>query len=229
MRLRSLGMAGLRSLNQGKAGHYHGCSDRETASFDGKRAPVPLGAGSEEFRNPRAVRASCLRGSVEPLEAPAHRRRHRGAKRQHDLPGSARPFRGDSPLPPQDFAYSLPVSAPLSEGLGSVNRAGISSRGLWFETSRGMPVIAPADGDILFAAPYRSQDGVVIIRHAGGWTSLLLGVASEKPKGSKVMRGEFLGRALGPLSVELRRNGVPVSPALIAASSVPLSNGGDNR
>ena len=73
------------------------------------------------------------------------------------------------------------------------------------------------------------RNRVVIIRHAGGWTSLLLGVASEKPKGSKVMRGEFLGRALGPLSVELRRNGVPVSPALIAASSVPLSNGGDNR
>ena len=141
----------------------------------------------------------------------------------------ARPFRGDSALPPQDFAYSLPVAAPLNEGLGSVNKAGISSRGLWFETSRGMPVIAPADGQIQFAAPYRGQDGVIIIRHPGGWTSLLLGVASEKPKGSKVMRGEFLGRALGPLSVELRRNGVPVSPALIAASSVPLSNRGDNR
>ena len=37
------------------------------------------------------------------------------------------------------------------------------------------------------------------------------------------------GRALGPLGVELRRNGVPVSPALIAASSVPLSNGSDRR
>lgn len=129
----------------------------------------------------------------------------------------ARPFRGDSALPPQDFAYSLPVSAPLTEGLGSVNRAGISSRGLRFETPRGTAVIAPADGEIMFAAPYRSQDGVMIIRHPDGWTSLLLGVASEKPKGSKVIRGEFLGRALGPLSVELRRNGVPVSPALIAA------------
>jgi len=69
----------------------------------------------------------------------------------------------------------------------------------------------------------------VIIGHEGGWTSLILGVASAKPRGSKVRRGEFLGRALGPLGVELRRNGVPVSPALIAASSVPLSNRGDNR
>ena len=141
----------------------------------------------------------------------------------------ARPFKGDSAIPPQDFAYSLPVSAPMTKGLGSVNRAGISSRGLQFDVRAGNPVIVPADGEILFAAPFRGQNGVVIIRHDDGWTSLLLGVASEKPKGSKVRRGEFLGRALGPLSVELRRNGMPVSPALIAASSVPLSNGSDSR
>jgi len=141
----------------------------------------------------------------------------------------ARPMRGDSALPPSDFAYSLPVAASLNNGLGSVSRAGIVSRGLRFDTARGAEVIAPADGTILFAAPYRGEDGLIIIRHDGGWTSLLLGVASDKPKGTKVRRGEYLGRALGPVGVELRRNGQPVSPALIAASSVPLSNGGDNR
>ncbi len=142
---------------------------------------------------------------------------------------SARPMRGDSALPPTDFAYSLPVAARLSQGLGSVSEAGIVSRGLRFDTPRGAGVIAPADGKILFAAPYRGQDGLVIIDHDNGWTSLLLGVASEKPKGTQVRRGELLGRALGPVGVELRRNGQPVSPALIAASSVPLSNGGENR
>jgi septal ring factor EnvC (AmiA/AmiB activator) len=141
----------------------------------------------------------------------------------------ARPMRGDSALSPLDFAYSLPVEAPLVDGLGTVSRAGIASRGLKFGTFRGAPVGVPADGEILFAAPYRGQNGIVIIDHKDGWTSLILGVASAKPRGSKVRRGEFLGRALGPLSVELRRNGVPVSPALIAASSVPLSNRGDNR
>jgi septal ring factor EnvC (AmiA/AmiB activator) len=141
----------------------------------------------------------------------------------------ARPMRGDSALPPTDFAYSLPVDAPLLEGLGSVSKAGISSRGLRFATPRGAPVIAPADGEIVFAAPYRGQDGIVIINHPGGRTSLLLGVSSEKPRGSKVRRGEFIGRTLGPLGVELRQNGVPQSPALIAASSVPLSNGDNSR
>lgn len=140
-----------------------------------------------------------------------------------------RPMRGDSALPATDFAYSLPVSAPLIDGVGSVNRAGIASRGVRFGTVRGASVIAPADGKIAFAAPFRGQDGVVIIDHGKGWTSLLLGVASERAKGTEVRRGEFLGRALGQIGVELRRDGVPISPAFIAASSVPLSNGGNSR
>ena len=140
-----------------------------------------------------------------------------------------RPMRGDSALPPADLAYSIPVAATLVDGLGTVSRAGIVSRGLKFDAPRGTAVIAPADGTILFAAPFRGQDGLVIIDHGKGWTSLLLGVATDKPKGTKVRRGESLGRALGPVGVELRRNGQPISPALIAASSVPLSNGGDNR
>ena len=140
-----------------------------------------------------------------------------------------RPMRGDSPMPPTDFAYTLPVAAPLLDGVGSVDGAGIVSRGLSFATTRGAAVMAPADGTIAFAAPFRGEDGLVIIDHGGRWTSLLLGVASDRPRGTRVKRGEPLGRALGPVSVELRRGGVPVSPALIAASSVPLSNGGSSR
>lgn len=141
----------------------------------------------------------------------------------------ARPMRGDAPLPVLDFAYGLPLDAPLVDGLGSVSPSGIASRGLRFDNPRGVAVIAPADGKILFAAPYRGQDGVIIIDHGRGWTSLLLGVASDVPRGSTVRRGQPLGRALGPVGVELRHAGHPVSPAFIAASSVSLSNGGNNR
>ena len=140
-----------------------------------------------------------------------------------------RPMRGDAPLPVPDFAYSLPLDAPLIDGLGSVSSSGIASRGLRFGNPRGAAVITPADGKILFAAPYRGQDGVIIIDHGRGWTSLLLGVASDVPRGAIVRRGQPLGRALGPVGAELRQAGRPVSPAFIAASSVPLSNGGNNR
>ncbi len=140
-----------------------------------------------------------------------------------------RPMRGDSALPPANFAYSLPASGAVIDGLGSVNRAGIVSRGLRFDTARGAEITVPADGKIVFAAPFRGQDGIVIIDHGKGWTSLILGVASDRPRGTEVRRGEPLGRALGPIGVELRRDGVPISPAFIAASSVPLSNSGNSR
>ena len=140
-----------------------------------------------------------------------------------------RPVRGDAPLPAHDFAYSLPLDAPLVDGLGSVSPAGIASRGLRFGNARGAAVIAPADGKILFAAPYRGEDGIVIIDHGRGWTSLLLGVTSNVPRGAAVRRGQPLGRALGPVGVELRQAGRPVSPAFIAASSIALSNGANSR
>lgn len=141
----------------------------------------------------------------------------------------ARPVPGDSPPPPSRIAYSLPAEAPLLEGLGTVSRTGIASRGLRLASARGAALIVPADGTIIFSGPYRSQDGLVIIDHGGGWTSLLLGVASDLPRGSHVRRGEPLGRALGEIGVELRRGGTPISPALIAASSLPLSNSGKSR
>ena len=186
------------------AGEAFGAGDRVLASSEALEA---AGNEAEARRSARTTAAALARLDFAP----------------------ARPMRGDSALPPTDFPYSLPVAAPLIDGLGSVNRAGIISRGLRFDTPRGASVIVPADGKIAFAAPYRGQDGLVIIDHGHGWTSLLLGVASDRPRGTEVRRGEFLGRALGPIGVELRRDGRPISPAFIAASSVPLSNGDNNR
>ena len=189
----------------------------------GRLAGEAFGAGDRVLASDEAL---ALAGS----EAAERRAARTAAARLAQLDfAPARPMRGDSALPPLDFGYSLPVEAPLLDGLGSVSRTGIASRGMKFATSGGAPVVAPADGNIVFAAPFRGQDGIVIIDHPGGWTSLLTGVASGKPRGSKVRRGEFIGRTLGPLGVELRQHGVPQSPALIAASSLPLSNGSDSR
>lgn len=142
---------------------------------------------------------------------------------------TARPMPGDAPLSVPDFHYGLPVTARVADGLGSVSRSGIVSRGVQFDTARGSPVVAPADGTVAFAAPFRGQDGLVIIDHGKGWTTLLLGVASDKRRGTRVARGESIGRTLGPVGVELRRDGKPVSSAFIAASSPPLSNSAKSR
>lgn len=126
------------------------------------------------------------------------------------------------PLRPP-FAYQLPAAAPVTEGLASVNASGVRSRGLTLSTPRGMAVTSPADGVVRFAGPFRDYDGVLIIDHGGGWLSLIVNTASELRAGDRVRLGDPVGRALGPLQVELSRNGRRISPAIIAGSSQSLS------
>ena len=83
----------------------------------------------------------------------------------------------------------------------------------------------PADGVVKFAGPFRDYDGILIVDHGGGWISLIVNVASELHVGDRVRMGDAAGRALGPLQVELSRNGRRISPALIAGSSQSLSKG----
>lgn len=139
-------------------------------------------------------------------------------------PAPARPFPGEATPPPAPVAYRLPASAPVTEGLGAVNESGVRSRGLTLATRRGEAVAAPATGTVRFSGPFRDYDGLLIIDHGRGWISLLLNVASPLKPGAKVRPGEPVGRALGPLGVELSQNGRRVSPAIIAGSSQTLLN-----
>src|SRR5690348_1821819 len=134
-----------------------------------------------------------------------------------------RPFAPQQPQPRLAFRYELPAEAAVMEGLAAVNDSGVRSRGLTLSTSRGSPVSAPADGVVRFSGPFRDYDGVVIIDHGGGWMSLIVNVSSPLHAGDKVHIGDAIGRALGPLQVELSQNGRRISPALIAGSSQTLS------
>jgi murein hydrolase activator len=129
----------------------------------------------------------------------------------------ARPGTGRPAKPPLD--YRLPVAAKVVEGIGSVSEAGIRARGLTLEAYAGQEVLVPAGGIIAFAGPFRRHDGVVIISHGDGWMTMMTAVRTDFRKGDRVRPGQRLGRALGPVTVELSTNGRPVSAALIAGSS----------
>ena len=138
-------------------------------------------------------------------------------------PAQPRPFAPQQAQPRLAFHYELPAHAPVTEGLGAVNVSGVRSRGLTLATARGTPISAPADGVVRFAGPFRDYDGVVIIDHGRGWMTLIVNVSSQLRPGDKVQMGDPIGRALGPLQVELSQNGRRISPALIAGSSQTLS------
>ena len=139
-------------------------------------------------------------------------------------PAPLRPGRADGARPPPELDYRLPARARVLEGLGEVNSSGVRSRGLTLSTRRGDEVLAPASGIVRFSGPFRDYDGIAIIDHGGGWMSLIVNVRSPVKPGTRVAAGDRLGRALGPLGVELSHNGRHASPALIAGSSATLSN-----
>ena len=140
-----------------------------------------------------------------------------------------RPAPAEGTGPAAAIAYQLPTVAPVVTGLGEIDPSGVRSRGIRFATRRGVPIVAPASGTILFAGPYREHDGIIVIDHGSGWTSLLVAVAPGVERGARVSAGAPVGRALGDVTVELREKGVPRSAALIAGSSDLLSNGSRNR
>jgi septal ring factor EnvC (AmiA/AmiB activator) len=138
-------------------------------------------------------------------------------------PAPPRPYPPVGPQPRFPFAYTLPVSAPVIEGLGAVDDSGVRSRGITFATARATPVSAPADGVVRYSGPFRDYDGILILDHGGGWISLIVNISSPVKEGDKVRMGETIGRALGPLEVQLSNKGQRISPALIAGSSQTLS------
>ena len=209
------------------------------------RSRTELAARRREFAQleARALRSAALSGSaalgagdvalamgedVEQLSGAAEGKRS-AARLAAELaalgPAPIRPIPAEGRPPRPPLAYQLPVQARVLDGLGEVNSSGVRSRGLTLATRRGAQVAAPATGTIRFAGPFRDYDGIVIIDHGGGWMSLLVNVSSPLQPGTTVRAGDRLGRALGPLGVELSHNGRHASPALIAGSSDTLSNG----
>ncbi len=140
-----------------------------------------------------------------------------------------RPASAAGPQQGPAIAWQLPTQAKVLVGLAEISASGVRSRGLTLATRRGAPLTVPAAGRIAFAGPFRRHDGVVIIDHGSGWMTLLTEVRTPLVTGATVAAGDPLGRAIGPVTVELRRNGAPQSAALIAGSSATLSkavNGG---
>ena len=131
------------------------------------------------------------------------------------LPRPPRPGEVASPIDRVAWSHSappyrLPVQGRIVTGLGEVSDAGVRSRGITIVPLAGAEVVAPANGRIAFAGPFRDYGNIVIIDHGGGWTSLVsgLGVVSTQI-GDTVDQGAPIGQAgrgANPrVTVELRR------------------------
>lgn len=134
------------------------------------------------------------------------------------LPGAPRAAPTETPPASGDrLAYRLPVAGHIVAGLGEVSGTGVRARGLTIATRPAAQVIAPDDGRIVFAGPYRGYGAIVIVDHGGGWTTLITGLAAlDVAVGDAVVQGSPIGRAGAvdaKVTVELRRGNRPIDIA----------------
>jgi len=112
--------------------------------------------------------------------------------------------------------YQLPVTGRILAGFGEAESGGARQSGIVLAPPPSAQVVAPGAGRVAFAGPYRGYGQIVIIEHAGGWTSLVTGLdALDTAVGREVATGSPLGLASARASrvtLELRRGGRPVNP-----------------
>jgi len=115
-------------------------------------------------------------------------------------------------------AMVYPVSGTLALRYGELDEFGVSSKGLTLITRAGAVVVAPYDGQVEFAGPFKGYGQILIIQHGDGYHSLLAGLDRiDGAVGDWLVAGEPVG-AMGSgepkprLYLELRHNGQPINP-----------------
>ncbi len=114
---------------------------------------------------------------------------------------------------------TLPVAGRIVRRFGEPDKQAERSKGIVIRARRNATVIAPYDGQIQFAGRFRNFGRILIIRHGGGYHSVLLGLNRIDVVAKQwVLAGEPVGvvgefQASGPeLYYEIRESGRPVDP-----------------
>jgi septal ring factor EnvC (AmiA/AmiB activator) len=127
---------------------------------------------------------------------------------------------------------ALPVAGRLLHRFGDPDQQSQPGKGLVYESRAGAAVVAPYDGRILFAGPFRGYGLILIIEHGEGYHSLLSGLGRiDGGVGQWVLAGEPVG-AMGSategnprLYLELRHQGHPINPQPWLAAGTGKVNG----
>ena len=125
----------------------------------------------------------------------------------------------DAPIAKPDFgAMMQPARGKLVHSFGQDTKTGSSAKGATFETRLRAQVVAPFDGKVVFAGPFKGYGQILIIQHGDAYHTLLAGMRRvDATLGQLLLAGEPIGvmgsqEAVTRLYVEVRRKGQPVNP-----------------
>ncbi len=111
-----------------------------------------------------------------------------------------------------------PAAGSVVLGFGAADSAGATSKGVTLETRSAAQVVAPFDGRVLFAGPFKGYGRILIIGHGDGYHSLVAGLDQiDSSVGQWLVAGEPIGtmpagEAKPRLYLELRHDGQPINP-----------------
>ncbi len=190
-----------------------------------------------------AGEAKSLRGLIATLEAKrvAERKALKEAERKIEADAQTKrtetaawtpPGNGAVPKPraapkrrkPQTFQSArgrmpFPAQGSILSGFDQPDGGRARTKGIRIATLAGAQVLAPHDGEIVFAGPFRSYGQLLIIAHGEGYHTLVAGLSRiDVTVGQMLLSGEPVGRMTGESSnnpilyVEMRRNGAPFDP-----------------
>ncbi|RVA47831.1 peptidoglycan DD-metalloendopeptidase family protein, partial [Mesorhizobium sp. M7A.F.Ca.CA.004.09.1.2] len=125
---------------------------------------------------------------------------------------------------------ALPVTGRIKRRFGADDGNGAVMLGDMVATQSGAIVTAPADGNVLYAGPFRSYGQLLILNAGDGYHVVLAGMSRiSVATGQSVLAGEPIGamgearvastsvskngNATPELYVEFRKDGKPVDPA----------------
>lgn len=141
------------------------------------------------------------------------------------------------PVPPaQPFSatrgtLALPARGRIIRRFGERGEYDLPAKGITIATRPWAQVIAPYDGRVAFAGPFRGYGQLLIIEHGEGYHTLVAGLSRiDGEVGQWLLAGEPIGQmgdgegGRPSLYVEFRRNGEPINPLpWLAASETEVS------
>ncbi|AZO36136.1 hypothetical protein EOA27_23125 [Mesorhizobium sp. M2A.F.Ca.ET.037.01.1.1] len=137
---------------------------------------------------------------------------------------------GSAPFSALQGQIALPVIGKIKRRFGTDDGNGAAMQGDMVATQSGAIVTAPADGNVLYAGPFRSYGQLLILNAGDGYHVVLAGMSRiSVATGQSVLAGEPIGamgearvastsasrneNSASELYVEFRKDGKPVDPA----------------
>ena len=190
--------------------------------------PERPGAGEPEAETPQTAEADAQTAETAPASASGTAAAPSSPQVATLSPPSPTAPADIRPFPEAQASLVLPARGRITRRYEDAvsSDSGILTKGITIEARSAAQIVAPFDGKVVYARPFRGYGLILIIEHQGKYHSLLSGLERiDAVEGQWVLAGEPVGVLGSPTSekpelyLELRRDGQPIDPLPWLAST----------